>query len=207
MDRNDKLIFGILLGAPVPVFFFLLLLTFWYFQFQNYNVLYFVLTGLFTGLIIDFIFLKTLVRRVFELPTVFLILLYLFYNLCIYGFFMGFPVFNLLMGIVAGYYFGRKIVYTKIPRHQIGEIKNNISLFTGIVMLLICFSTGFIALSEETLGEELQNMFGLRFEVTKSMIILIIIIGGISLIISQYYLTKYIIIKTIKSNNKTDIDA
>jgi len=111
---------------------------------------------------------------------------------------MGFPVFNLVMGAIAGYYFGIKIVYQNIPLIKIESIKKNIPLITGIVMLLICISTGLIAMFEKTLGAELQGMFGLRFEVTRGMIIAIIIIGGMTLIVSQYYLTKIVIIKTIK---------
>jgi len=65
-------------------------------------------------------------------------------------------------------------------------------------MLLICISTGLIAMFEETLGLELQGMFGLGFEVTRSMIITIILTGGSTLIVSQYYLTKIIMSKTIE---------
>jgi hypothetical protein len=41
-------------------------------------------------------------------------------------------------------------------------------------------------------------MFGLAFEVTKSMILAIILIGGLTLVVTQYYLTRIVITKTIK---------
>jgi hypothetical protein len=67
---------------------------------------------------------------------------------------------------------------------------------------LDCVSTGLIALFEKTLGLELQKMFGLGFEVTRDMIIAIILIGGVTLIVNQYFLTKIIMTKTIKKNNQ-----
>lgn len=67
-------------------------------------------------------------------------------------------------------------------------------------MSLICISTSLLALFEKTIGEELQKMFDLNFEVTKGMIIAIIVFGGLSLITIQYYLTKRVIIMTIKMN-------
>ncbi|MCX6254835.1 MAG: hypothetical protein NTV31_10210 [Bacteroidia bacterium] len=58
--------------------------------------------------------------------------------------------------------------------------------------------SGLLAISEETIGVELQKMLGLGFEVTSGMILAIILIGGLTLIVTQYYLTRIVITKTIK---------
>ena len=104
--------------------------------------------------------------------------------------FMGFPVFNLIMGIIAGYYFGIKITSKRISLAQSETIMKRVSLFAGMIMLLICISTGTIALRERTLGSELQNMLSLGSEVTRNMIIAVVFIGGTALVVTQYYLTK-----------------
>lgn len=200
MKPIDKLLFGLLFGFSFPILFFMMALTLWYFSFQDFNVLHFVLLGLITGILIDTLYLKKLVSMTLYLPTWILIGFYLFYNMCIYGLFMGFPVFNLGMGVIAGYYFGIKINNKYFPLTQIEYLKKRVPLFTGLIMLLICISSGLLAVFEKTLGLELQKMFDLGFQVTRGMIISIILIGGVTLIVTQYYLTKIIMTKTI--NNK-----
>ena len=61
----------------------------------------------------------------------------------IFGF--QFPVFNLLMGVISGYYFGRKIVIKQNTQIQINRIIKQVSTFTAIVMLLICIASAYIA--------------------------------------------------------------
>jgi hypothetical protein len=171
--------------------------TLWFWFFTSANVICFLIAGLLTGLLIDVFYLIRLMKNLFYLPGWVLVGFYLFYNVTIYGFFMGFPVFNLVMGAVAGYYFGRRINYKNITSPQRETINRKVSLFTAMVMLLICISTGLMAISEKTMGVELQNMFRIKFEITKSMIIGIILIGGFALIIGQYYVTKLVMRKTI----------
>jgi hypothetical protein len=199
MKPIDKLLFGLLFGFSFPLFFFLVAVLGFY-LFQDYNVWYFVITGLIIGILTDILLLRKMLRIALELPIWILLGLYLFYNICIYGMFMGFPVFNLGMGIIAGYYYGIKMNHKNFSMTQIEYIKKNVSLFTGFIMLLICISSALIALTEKTIGSELQGMLGLGFEVTRGMIIATIIIGGSTLIISQYFLTKIVLTITIKNS-------
>jgi hypothetical protein len=199
MKPIDKLLFALLFGFTFPLFFFLIALTLYYY-FQNFNPWYFVVTGLIIGIITDILYLKKLVRIALDLPAWIILGLYVFYNVCIYGIFMGFPVFNLGMGVIAGYYYGIRINYKKISLTQIEYIKKRVALFTGFIMLLICISSGLLAMFEKTIGSELQHMLGLGFEVTRGMIISIILIGGITLIVAQYFITRTIMTKTIKNN-------
>ena len=79
-ESFDKLIFGVFFGFLFPACFFLAAFILWFYFFQLVKPLYFVLSGLFTGLLVDLLILKKLVRRRFELPVWFLILTYLFCN-------------------------------------------------------------------------------------------------------------------------------
>ena len=115
---------------------------------------------------------------------------------------MGFPVFNILLGLLAGYYFGKRICFENIKSEMQSKIINQVSLFSGLIMTLICISTGIIALTEEGIGENVQGMLGLSFEVTKTMIYTIVFVGGLGLIVAQYFITKITIQKTVILNNK-----
>ena len=194
----DKLIFGVFFGFLFLAFFFLAAFILWFYFFQLVKPLYLVLPGLFTGLLVDLLILKKLVRGRFELPFWFLIGTYLFSNVIIFGVFMGFPVANLFMGIIAGYYFGKRVRYNNISLSTSKPVIRQVSSFTASIMLLICIGSGFIATVGKGVGSDLQHMFRLNFVITKAMIWEIIWIGGITLIIVEFWLTKFIMIQTIK---------
>jgi len=200
MLKYDKVIIGILLGCVFPLFFFLASFSIWFYFDRNENyVLAYVITGLILGFTTDLLFLKTLITRRFELPIWLIAGIYLIYNIWMYGIFMGFPVFNLLWGCVAGYYFGRKINFSKIPPPEQSKLIKRVSIFTSFIMTLICFFSGWIALAGTGVGKDLQMMFNLHFEITKLMILATALIGGAMLIYSEYKLTKVTMLRIIKT--------
>jgi hypothetical protein len=192
MKRTDKIIIGVLIGFILPVSVVYFSFTVWFCFFQSFKPFYFAVSGFIIGFVLDLLFLKKLITRALELPLWMLILIYLLYNIVIYSVFMGFPVFNLATGVVAGYYTGIKQDYKKLPETENQVAIRKVSFFTAFVMLLICVCTATLALLEKSIGLELQNMLGLKFEVTKGMIIAIILAGGISLIAIQYRVTKIV---------------
>lgn len=205
MRRIDKLIFGIIFVSSFPIFFFLISVLIWFNFFRDEKiVLYFVSTGVLIGLFTDIVVLNKLINRRFSLPGWVLISFYLFYNIGMYGMFMGFPVFNLIWGVVAGYYFGKKIIDNNIPLVEQAPISNRVALFTGIIMSLICISSGIIAMIDKYTGKDLQGILRLQYEVSKTEIIAIIVIGGLALATAEYFLTKAVIIKTLKLNERNN---
>ena len=198
----DRIVLGVLLGAAFPVFCFLATGTIWFYIDRNEAVvLYYVATGLLIGLLIDLRYLKGWIIRRFELPVWFMVALYLFYNIAMYGMFMGFPVFNLFWGIIAGYYYGFRINLLNLSQTQQYKITNRVAVFTAFIMTVICISSACIALAGNGVGKDLQMMFRLSFEVTKQMIIAISLIGGIILIGLQYFITKITMQRIIKSDS------
>jgi len=199
MIRFEKIFFGILIGSAFPLFFGLLSVTIWfYLNISEKYAPFYLIVGILLGLVIDLKNLKSWVEKRYDLSVWFLIGLYLFFNIVTFGFFMGFPVFNIFWGLVAGYYSGCRIVFKNTPKGARSIIINWISIITGIVMMLICISSASIALSGNGVGTELQSMLGLEFVVTKPMIWEIILIGGFLLIAAQIVLTRITINKTIK---------
>ena len=203
MKSFDKIFFGFILGFTFPFLLCLLSMIIWfYFDKSESRVFIYLGTGLLIGLIIDLKFLKSWINKRYELAIWFIIFIYLIYNIGIYGFFMGFPVFNVLLGLVAGYYFGKRICFGNIESEKHSKFINQVSLFTGLIMTLICISSGFLALAGAGAGGDIKGMLGLSFEVTKSMVFGITLIGGLSLILTQIILTRITMIKTIKINTR-----
>jgi hypothetical protein len=198
MTKSDKIIFGLFLGVLILVLISLSAGTAGYYFFKEERIPYFVAGGVLAGGITDILILKKLIKILFDLPAWILTGFYILSNIFIYGMFMGFPVFNILMGIVAGYYYGRRISVRNIGSSQREPLIRNVSLFTTLIMIMICISSAFIALREKTIGEELQGMLKLSFIPAKGLILTGIIIGGSMLIIAQYFITRLTMIKTIK---------
>jgi hypothetical protein len=201
MKRFEKIFIGLIIGVTFPLLFGLLSVITWFYLDKSENrVIIYLTAGLLFGLIIDLKFLKGWIKHRFDLPLWFIAWIYIFYNICVYGFFMGFPVFNVLLGLIAGYYFGNRIISNKIQPEMRSKQINQVSLFTGMIMTLICVSSAVIGLTDKTIGDNIQGMLGLDFEITKTMILTLIFVGGFGLIIFQYFITKLTIIKTIRLN-------
>jgi hypothetical protein len=199
MNKSDKLIFGLFVSVVFLVLFSLIAGTIGFYTHKDNKIMpYFVGAGFLTGVVADILFLRKLINLLFDLPVWLLAGLYILGNVFIYGMFMGFPLFNLLMGIVAGYYYGRMISVRNIVSPQRENLIRNVSLFTTLIMVFICISTAFLGLREKTIGEELQGMFRLGFVPQRGMIITGIIVGGAVLIAAQYYITRLTLIKTLK---------
>jgi ABC-type uncharacterized transport system fused permease/ATPase subunit len=126
--------------------------------------------------------------------------IYVIYNILVYGFFMGLPVFNVFLGLFAGYYFGNRICFKNVESEKHSKLINQVSLFSGLIMTLICISSGFLALVHNEAAGMIKEVLGLGFEVTKIMVWGIVLIGGLALILINILLTRVTMIKTIKNN-------
>jgi hypothetical protein len=203
MKKFEKIISGLIIGSTFPLLFGLLsMITWFYLDKSESKIVIYLSTGLLLGLIIDLKFLKGWINYRFDLPLWCIAGIYIFYNVCVYGFFMGFPVFNVFLGLIAGYYFGNRICYNKIQPEMHSKQINKVSLFTGLIMTLICISSGIIGLTDKTIGENIRGMLGLDFEVTRAMILTLIFVGGFGLIGFQYFITRFAMTQTIRLNNQ-----
>jgi hypothetical protein len=202
MKKFEKIIWGLIIGSTFPLLLCMLSIFIWFLLDKSESrVLIYLSIGLSAGLIIDYKFLKSWIDKRYELPVWFILGIYSFYNICMYGMFMGFPVFNVFFSFLAGFYFGERILYKKIPAEKHYRLINQVSLVAGLIIFLICISSGFIALAGKGVGYDIQSMLGLRFVVTKSMILAITLIGGITLIILTIAFTRITMIITINKNS------
>ncbi|HOU74633.1 MAG TPA: hypothetical protein PLW22_07730, partial [Tenuifilum sp.] len=200
MKRFEKRISGLLIGSIFPLSLGLLSLTIWFLLDKSESRLFiYLISGLLIGGLIDIKFLKSWINQRFNLPIWIIASIYIMYNIFVYGFFMGLPVFNAFLGLLAGYYFGNRICFNKIKPERQPKLLNQVSLFTGVIMTLVCISSGFLAIYDNGAAGMIQDVLGLNFEVTRSMLWGIVLIGGFILIFVNVFLTRYTMIKTIKN--------
>ena len=204
MKIYDKLFLGFIFGFPAPFILFSLGLVLWMFLFRNSVVYYFVIPGFFSGIILDILFLKKLIRNAFDLSQAILISLYVFYSVMSFGFFMGFPVPNLIVGPIAAYFIGLKWKIMNTSEDQREKSIRPFSLFCGLIMFIICLLTALMGLSQKEIGLELKGMLGLNFDVTRTMIWALILIGGSFLVVCQYFLSRISLLIILKmTHNKS----
>lgn len=201
MKYFDKYFFSILIGMAFPFILCLLSVVIWFYvdKSDRHFALYSI-TGLIIGLLIDGYFLKGWIRNMYRLSPILILIFYIIYNIGLYGFFMGFPVFNSFLGLIAGYYYGKKISFEKIAGSKQIRIKRQVLLISGLIMTLICVPTGLMAFEGSGVGGMIESILGLDFKVTNLMIWGIIIVGGFTLIFVQIFLTKFAMEKTIEND-------
>lgn len=202
MSKSDKIIFGSVLVAFFPFLFALIAIAIGFYFSEEKNMKYFFISGIIAGIALDLVLVKKILPVLFDVPFWAFAIFFILCSVFIFGMFMGLPVPELIMGPAAGYYWGRRIDIKVITSPEKENLTKKVSFFTSLIMLLICISSAFLALNEKTIGEELQGMLRLNFIPGKWLIITGIITGGTILIISQYLLTRVILIKTSKSGSR-----
>ena len=200
LRKIEEIFSFLLLGIVLPLFLCEFAITVWFYTDRDEaHILWVLLAGIIPGIIADFFILKLWVEKRFECPLWIMALVFFFYNVQIFGVFMGFPVFTLLMAVPAGLYIGRRLQFEKSSFEKVTSQAHNISLFTGAVMLANCVATGWIGLTQEGVTSGIQGMFRLGFEVTRPMLWMITLIGGTLLIFLQVWLTRYTIKAVFKN--------
>jgi hypothetical protein len=146
-------------------------------------------SGLALGILADIFILKKRITRAYQFGMIFWITIFLFYTVCVFGFFMGMPVFNTALAIPAGFIVGGKLARKTADRSQVRTVALRTCIFTTIVLAFICATSAILALSEATLPAELEGMLALPFTVTWGMIWGIILVGGTGLLAINWLLT------------------
>jgi hypothetical protein len=198
MIRFERLIFKLLFGLAIPVLCFLVSWWTTLIFTQNEKIIMVVsLSGLCLGLLIDFLIILFFKPDIFKLSKPVVVITYLFYNTWLFGFFMGVPVFHLALGIIAGFYWVKRLIY----QNEIKDYKREIhrtSIFTSTVTGVVCLFSAVIALLSKSTPSDLKGMFHLQFDISQTLLLCVIIAGGLVLIITQYYLTRATMILTLK---------
>ncbi len=193
----------IIFGAVFPLLIALTAVVIWYYfdRSENRASPYLDLVGgILVGLLIDLRYLKRWVTSRYNLSMTFVGFVFIVYNVMVYGFFMGFPVFNVFLAIMAGWYMGNRLSTNSTNLQDRKRIINRTALFVGATMIVICALSAYLALREESIGQQIRGMLGLHFEVTRPMVIGIIVVGGLALITAQICCIRFTIHQRLKIN-------
>lgn len=154
------------------------------------------------GLVIGLWLNKELVLpyQFFKVSKKALALLYFFYSIVFMGFFLGIPVFNLLLGVFAGNYIAIRIIsYVKDEKEEREHIRNG-SLFSSFVLFIICLISGFFTLTDiENSLQLIREMFHLNIQ--KNTLVYVMATGVVVMVFVQYFITRFTA-KTILSLHK-----
>lgn len=150
--------------------------------------------GLIIGCILLVIFMKKYIDEFYKLRYWLLIVIHIVLSIGTFGFFMGVPVFNVIVGVFAGAYMGRRFQLQSggdnIERFSV-MIKRT-SLFSTFILFIVCIASASIALSDKYTAANLEEMLNLTtIDITQQMILRLIVIGGIGLLVVQYISTFY----------------
>lgn len=186
MNKFDRVFGGVVLGFITPV---ISLCIFWWGSYLlGLDVVFWIAMGIVLGIILDIFFIRKILSRFYNLGNYSLIALYMVYSVGIFGFFMGVPAFNVVLGASAGLYIGRKMRIKNQTMDVYNREIKKAGRFSSAVLLFICFCSAYLAVTDPYTGANLKGMLNLSFEVTSPIIWLIIVIGGISLLLLQNFL-------------------
>lgn len=139
--------------------------------------------GAAAGVVTDILFLKRIVSHMYSLNPWVLAIVFLLYSVGIFGFFMGVPVMNAALGVVAGWYVGRRAKVASESRYKAPLARA--VWFSTAVLVAFCTAAAWLALRDPTTAANLEGMLCLGFHMTTGMIWGIILIGGAGLLAVQ----------------------
>jgi hypothetical protein len=157
------------------------------------NVKYFAIGGLVLGILIDILFLRRWVRKAYSLPVSWFVVFYLFYSVCMFGFFMGMPLFNLFMGLIGGYYVGLCLRYANKEKTEVEQAAKRTALFATSVMALVCLASWMVAYFEPTIAANVQGMLKLEHTLSRERILTYSVFGGVGLVVVEYFITRWMV--------------
>ena len=189
MQKIENVIIGIIIGAvPVIACF----LAGWWISIPlvpESRIFQYALAGFLLGILIDVIFLRNWVRHAYTMKLWVWMGIYGFYSIGMFGFFMGFPVFHVLLALPAGVFVGRWLTHKSVDPARMRKAAQQTAVFTTSVLGLMCITSASIALLDPSVAFDLQGMLGLPFPATSVMILGIILSGGTLLLAIGWWLT------------------
>jgi hypothetical protein len=194
--KLERLGIGLILGLVAPLVGFLSAWWVAYLLLPEEWVPLGAASGFLFGILMDFLFLKHQINTAHQLGLKLWGAIYLFYSICVFGFFMGVPIFNLGLALPAGFVIGARLASQDTLPARVKTVARQTALFTTVIMFGICLASALLALTDPYTAANLEGMLGLHFQLTQTMIVGIILVGGLMLLILQWYLITITIQKT-----------
>jgi hypothetical protein len=189
-QKIEKTIIGIVFGSMPVVTCFLAGWWLSYLYLPETLIGSCAIGGLLLGAMFDIWFFRNGLKPIYTMKPIFWILVYLFYSICVFGFFMGVPVFNVILAPPAGLFVGGWLARSGADAVRARQLTKRTAVFTTLILLGICMASAVIALSDPSTGANLEGMFRLNFEVTPPIIVSVIFLGGLAILGLQWWLVE-----------------
>ena len=189
IQKVEKIILGLILGAVPVIGSFL---AGWWISLPlvpESRIAVFALAGFLLGILVDLIFLRRWIRDAFGYKTWIWMSIYIFYSIGMFGFFMGVPVFHVLLALPAGFFVGCKLARNYEDLHHMKKAARKAAVFTTTIMGFICVASATFALLSPSTPSDVKGILGLPFQVTHTMIFGIILVGGTTIMALNWWLT------------------
>ena len=193
LARIERLFLTVIIGLIFPL---LLGLAGWWSSISFVSedrILFYAMGGFIAGIIVDSLFLRRWTRKALNASILWPGAAYLIYSVGIFGFFMGVPVFNLLLGPVWGYYSGMRLRAANADKPAVVKAAQEAAIFTAGVLALACIASLVIAFLDPSLEANIQGMFGLAKPLEKAFILGLSVVGGGVLVLIDYLLTRSVV--------------
>ncbi len=188
MRRIENAAIGIVLGAvPVIACF----LAGWWLGIPlvpESRIFLCALAGLALGVLVDVLFLSGWVRRAYSLKPWVWKTVYVFYAVGMFGFFMGVPVFHVLLALPAGVFVGRWLAQGGADAARVQKARRQTAVFTTSVLALVCIASASVALASPSTADDLRGLLGVSFKIPPAMIWGIIVVGGSVILALNWWL-------------------
>ena len=146
------------------------------------------LWALVPGVAIDIVFLKKWVRNAYKTNSKILAAIYIFYSVIAIAMCMGIPIFHFAICIAAGLYIARKMHFIGADEQTRKQAFKRMAFFCGAVMALICGLVTLWAIAGRMIGYRLETPL-LSFTFTIPIFFAVVLTGGATLVLLQYWLT------------------
>ncbi|MGV8026183.1 MAG: hypothetical protein AB2L18_06475 [Anaerolineaceae bacterium] len=153
------------------------------------SIKYAALGGLLIGIIIDILFLKKWILNAYTLDLKWLVVIYLFFSIGLFGFFMGVPIFNVLQGLFAGFYMGLRMADGKKSNEEAEGVFRKTGFFASFVLAVVCLASLWLAGTDSTTAANINGMLALRQPLTQQSIMTVSAVGGVVMVVLEFFIT------------------
>ncbi|RPH94916.1 MAG: hypothetical protein EHM72_15285 [Calditrichaeota bacterium] len=151
---------------------------------------YAALSGLALGITIDIIFLKRWNKKAYYFHPLIWMGIYIFYSIGVFGFFMGFPLFNALLAVPAGLITADRLLQDMANTQVLQTTIRKTATFTSAVLLFFCVVSAVIFFIDPYVRQELSHLLGLKTVPSDLFWAISVSIGGLTLVIAEYAITQ-----------------
>ena len=198
MSRKESVIVGIFLAFMVPLT--LAVLGWWVtavvylyrlYSLREAAIANGALLGFGAGILLTILYLKSWIKRFYTVDLRFMVFVYLLWSFMMIAFFMGLPLGNVLLGVVAGIYFGRRMHHAGLEETLLKQGISAAARFAAFVTGSLTLFVGILSLFDPFASASLESMLGLqRGTITRPLLIAVVFLATVVLVLLQYVLTR-----------------